>query len=342
MGRPTLLLLLLFSMTTITSAQRQRSIEVDPNALNPTLGNGATLVVHVVQPNDRPLGQDYSVVLESVHGAVVGRSVTNRQGEIAFRGIRPGDYVVRVSGANIKDAASGTIALSPSDFRSEFVRVELTNPDGTPAITSKQGSVSAASLNIPEKARKERDKGNEALARGDKDKAKEHYLKAIEIYPAFASAYNNLGTVYIASSDKVHAREAWMKALEIDPELDSANVNIARLDFMDRDYASAITPLEKALAAHPKNPNILLLMSEAQLMTKDYDKALVYARKVYTGVHKDFEMAHIVAGRALEAQNHPDQARAEYDRLLQESPSAPETAEAKRSLSRLDSLARSR
>src|SRR5512138_1352655 len=140
MGRPTLLLLLLFSMTTIASAQRQRTNETDPNGIGANLGSGASLVVHVVLTNDQPLGQDYSVILESVHGTTVGRNVTNSQGEVTFRGIRPGDYVVRVSGANIKDASSGTIALSPSDFRSEFVRVELTNRDGTPAITSKQGS----------------------------------------------------------------------------------------------------------------------------------------------------------------------------------------------------------
>ncbi len=296
------------------------------------------LVIHIVLPNNRSAGPNIGVTLESAHGGMVGQCLTNSSGEARFRGILPGNYVARVSGGNVKDGASQTIEILPADnYRSEVLRVDFLNFDGKQTVSSTQGSVSAAALNVPEAAKKERDKGNEAFSKGDGAKAKEHYLKAIELYPRYASAYNNLGTVYITSADRTHAREAWTKAVEIDPGLDSANVNLARLDFQERDYAGAITPLERALAVKPKNPDVLLLMSEAQLMTSHFAEALTYAHKLLELEHKQYEIAHIVAGRALELQNHPDQARTEYENLLKDAPAAPEAAEAKKSLARLKS-----
>ncbi len=210
MVRSTLLLFFLASIVTVSYAQRQRPADPDPSGLPVAVGNGATLMVHVVLSDNRPVGENYDVILESTRKGEVSRYRTNRRGEVTFRGVIPDSYVVRVSGPSIKETVSESVDLTRYDFHSEFIRVEPANPDGTTMTTSKQGSVSVASLNIPEKAKKERDKGNEAFAKGDGEKAKEHYLKAIEIYPSYASAYNNLGTVYMTSADKAHAREAWM------------------------------------------------------------------------------------------------------------------------------------
>lgn len=296
------------------------------------------LVIHIVLPNDHPAGENIEVELDAAAGGRITEYFTNPEGVVTFRGIAPGSYIIRVRGADIKDTDSDMLHLDSFERdRHEFVHVQPR--ELATAVGSTQGSVSAAVLNTPEKARKEFDKGNDARAKGDVRKALEHYEKAVELYPKYAMAYNNLGATYMPN-DPGHARDAWNKALEADPSLAPANANMARLKLLEHNFAEAIPPLEKALATQPTNTEYLFLMSEAQFLSRHFDQALVYARKVYASEHKKFELAHIIAARALEAQNRPDQARIEYEVLLKESPAAQEAAEAHKGLARLDSLAK--
>jgi tetratricopeptide (TPR) repeat protein len=54
------------------------------------------------------------------------------------------------------------------------------------------------------------------------------YAKAIEIYPKFTSAYNNLGSVYVnMKGDHVSAIPYFRKALELDPLYLQAKANLA-------------------------------------------------------------------------------------------------------------------
>jgi tetratricopeptide (TPR) repeat protein len=303
----------------------------------------ADLVIHVVFPNDHPAGENIAVELHAAAGGTVAQAFTNSLGEVTFRGIPGGSYTVTIRGTDVKDASSELISVdSYEGFNTEYIHVQPLNQDDT-AVKSTQGSISAADLKIPEKARKEFDKGNEAAAKGDSKKASERYEKAIELYPKYAMAYNNLGVIYMKTNDKVHAQEVWNKALEMDPTLATANINIARLDVMDHDYPAAILLLERALAVQPTSGEVLLLMSEAQFLAGHVDEALLYSRKVDAiADHQKYEMARIIAGRALEAQNHTDLARIEYEVLLKEAPSAPEAEEARKSIARLDEVAKRR
>jgi len=296
------------------------------------------LVVHVVYPNDRPAGENIDVSLQAAAGGVVKEYFTNSEGEVTFGDISAGSYVITVRGADIKETRSGILTFNSFEtMRHEYIHAEPI--ESATAVGSKEGAVSAAELKVPDKARKELIKGNEAAAKGDSKKAFEHYEKAIALYPQYALAYNNLGATYMNNKDPGHAREAWDKALEADPDLASANANVAKLRILEHNYAAAIPLLEKALSTEPTNPSYLLLMSQAQLFSGHYDQALAYARKVYLTQHAKYEVAHIIAGRALEAENHPDQARIEYEVLLKEAPATPEATEARKSIERLDNIA---
>jgi tetratricopeptide (TPR) repeat protein len=301
----------------------------------------AQLMIRVVFPNDHPAGENISVELDAATGSIVGQSFTNLEGQVTFQGIAPGSYVVKLRGADVKETSSGMISIEPYDtYHTEFIHVQPLNAGGATAVKSTQGAISAAELNVPDKARKQFEKGNEAAAKGDSKKASEFYQKAIELYPKYAMAYNNLGVIYMKANDKVQARAAWNKALEVDPNSATANANVARLDLLENNYASAIPALERALAVQPNAGEILLLMSEAQFLAGHFDQALLYARKTQGIDQQKYAMARIIAGRSLEAQNHPDLARVEYEVLLKEAPSAPEAAEARKSIARLDGVSK--
>jgi Tetratricopeptide repeat len=351
-------LLLLFLSVSLSFAQRSGNNR-PPNNQNPTpspppmtgpsnaagpggvtRGGGRAIgfAVHVLLPNDHPAGRNIDVQLDSPGGGMVNEGFTNSEGQVHFDAVSPGSYVVRLRGPNIKDTTTDVIVVDPFDTEhTEYVHaqpIDVANPLG-----STQGSISTAELEVPGNARKELEKGNQALAKGDSSKAIENYKKAIALYPKYALAYNNLGVGYMRTNDPASAQQAWQRALQADPNMASACANLARFDIQEKRYPHAIVLLQKALSTQPSSPDYLLLMSEAQFLSTHFDQALVYARKVYSVKHEKYELAHIIAGRALEAEHHPDQARLEYEVLIKESPSAPEAEEARKSLARLDSVA---
>jgi Flp pilus assembly protein TadD len=333
----------LFVLLVLTSclafAQRSRN-PMEPMRPDGDEGADKELVVHVVFANDRSAGEQIDVLLQSPQGGTVAESFTNNEGKATFQGIRPGTYIVRVRGIDIKDKVTDVFAIESFE-RSHHHYVETQPLEAGNVNEPTQGTATAAELErVPENARKEFEQGNQALAAGDRGDAIEHLQKATALYPKFVIAYNNLAAAYMKTRDFNHAREALDEALRVDPERPLTKANLVRLVLLDHKYADAIALLEKELAKNAKNPEFLFLMCEAQFFSGDYDQALLYARKVCALGHRNFEMAHIFAGRALEAQKRPDEARIEYAALLQESPAAPEAAEASRSLVRLDSVAK--
>ncbi len=338
----TILFLLLASSLSLIFPALRDTVSGAPSSPQESSDDKNTIVVavKVVYQNDHPAGEGIVVRFESLSGGTPCERVTDGTGEVTCT-IGSGAYIVRVSGAQIKATTSGILDFpSYASFRQEFVRVEPLNSVKTPPSTQKV--LSAAELNTPAKARKEFDKGDEALAKADRDAALQHYQKAVDLYPTYAIAYNNIGAIYMESNDTDRALQAWNNALRADPNLPAANANLARIKLAQHSFCEAIPLLEKALTREPNNPDFCFLMSEAQLFSGSFDQALLYARKVKSVPHQKFEYVHVVAGLALQAQNRLDEARSEYDTLLRESPAGPEAAEARKSIAQLDSLEKRR
>ena len=62
--------------------------------------------------------------------------------------------------------------------------------------------------------------------------AQKMYLKAIEIDPKFASAYNNLGASCANQKKYKLARQYWEKAVELDLSMIQAKGNLKQMDAM--------------------------------------------------------------------------------------------------------------
>jgi tetratricopeptide (TPR) repeat protein len=199
-----------------------------------------------------------------------------------------------------------------------------------------QGTISAHALNVPGKARKEVDKGNEEMHKQDWAAAEKHFRKALEAYPDFPVAYNNLGVACMRLKDYGCAREAWEKATEMDASLVPAQVNLARVRIVDHDLAGAEALLQHALALEPLHPEALLMMSKINLALGKFDLAVTYARKVPQTLLPMFLLAHLIAGHALEAEKKFDEAAAEYKMVMaQTSSQDPAAMRAQEALARL-------
>lgn len=78
----------------------------------------------------------------------------------------------------------------------------------------------------PNKARPHNNLGAYYEISGQKLKAKEHYLRAIELKPDYAHAYNNLGAINAYFDEFVEAEKNYRKAIELSPKYGSAYYNL--------------------------------------------------------------------------------------------------------------------
>jgi len=72
-------------------------------------------------------------------------------------------------------------------------------------------------------------KGEELYINGDAAGAQEAFLKAMDMAPGYATAYNNLGVILWQAGDTVRASDYFLKALQIDPDDRAVVINCGGL-----------------------------------------------------------------------------------------------------------------
>lgn len=264
-------------------------------------------------------------LMESSGTTPVTEGYTNTSGMIEFSNVRIGNYHLIVSGEGIEETDSGVFEIGPRRL-SQFQYVTVRRAGEARPTDSKQRSsptVAAADLNIPAGAWNEFDKANELMKKENWEKAIERLTKALDIYPKFAAAYNNLAVVYSRLKDRVLEREALQKAISINDHFAQAYVNLARMDIVDHNFPEAEAMLNKAATSDPNNPQTLVLLANVQLLDKHYDDAIANCRKAHATPQDPHALVHYIAARALEHENHPQEALTELQTFLQEEPSGP-------------------
>jgi Tfp pilus assembly protein PilF len=305
--------------------------------LNRTPPRRVELVVQVFyQGEQHPAGAWLTVQLLDGFGTPEGEQATDQQGMVRFRTIS-GIHRLRIIGPGIVEY-NGTIDIENVEARRfEIVRVGR-KPDAVPVPRSREGTVPVIRLKVPATARKEFERGGQALERKDWGEAKKRFEGAIALYPDYDLAYNGLGVAAIGLGDVGTARRAFEKAISLNENYSGAHRNLARILFAERKYADAEVLLAKSLENEPLNAWALTFLAYAELLTHKFDKAIVNARKVHALPHEGFASAHAIAAKALEATGQPEQALAEYQLYLKEDPNGPNAAQAREAVARISSL----
>jgi len=273
-----------------------------------------------------------TVSLVSTSGAHIAEDLTNSDCEVYFVNVAPGSYHVTVSGAGIENSDSDRFDLDSR--RRQDLEINITHTKE--ADHGAAGPlVAAVDLNIPEGARREFDKANQFVAKGNWQKAIERLNKAIAIYPDYAGAYNNLGVVYGRLGDRTRNLEALQKAVSLNDHFAPAYLNLARMAIADRDLVQAEALLDKAVAIEPTNSQMLVLLANTELLNHHYDQALANCRKAHSGAQGPHAVAHYVAARVFEYENRPTDAVAELQTFLSEETPGPRADMARKEITAL-------
>jgi len=334
-SRSTLLLLLLPALLALGPSATAQCTEND-RTVQPV-----DLKVRLWYTNGRPVTERERIQLLNSLESYVGEVFSDNQGEADFR-VSPGSYVLRISGPNVEDTTTPVFRLLCNEgthFENVDVKMKAGSEAGSESTVvspaAPGSTVAAVDLNVPDKAHKEFEKGSAALQHNDLAAARKAFEKAIQIYPQYAGAYNNLGLIAMKSGDRAAALAAFQQAVRINDHYPLACINLARLLLPDKKYSEAQELLSRALSTDPLNLDALTMLADVQLETAHYDQAINTAWKVHSMPHEGYSVVHIMAALAFEARHMPQEAAVEYATYLKESPNGPAAQRAAAALAKL-------
>ena len=251
-----------------------------------------------------------------------------------FRVLNGKTYRLTVSGRGIETVTTAYFEVNPLEtLHTETVHVKSEKEGGGRESIPGPPTISVSEMNIPKKASGEMKKGLDAYAKGDLETAAAHFEKAIAEYPRYARAYDMLGAIAMKGSDRDKARGLFSKAIQVDADFLPAYMDLARLDLQDQDYAASESLLAKVIAVNPAMPDAVALLATTEFANKEYDKALADVERTHAlRNHEQFAEVHIMAGKVLSMQNHPNAAIAQFQLFLIEKPDSPQGESVRKSL----------
>jgi Tfp pilus assembly protein PilF len=298
-------------------------------------------MVRVVFENERPAGDRIRVQLTTGAGVPVSDSFTDQEGRTTFTVNFAGEYRLQVSGTPIIGTTTVNFRVEDMDkSKTIFVRVKPKVEEAAAASKAPATpTTSAAALKIPAEAHKAFQKGMEAWQQNDFAKAAESFEKAATIYPQYDQAFNNLGVMCVQMHEVDKARAAFEKSVALNDKNADADRNLARIMVYEGNVARARELLAKSLMVEPLNPVTLTLLCVADIQSGDDDGAVAMAHKTHQLPHEGYALVHFVAGQAYEHKGDLQDAYAEYQTYLQESPNGAEAQQVRGAMARLQASA---
>lgn len=154
-----------------------------------------------------------------------------------------------------------------------------------------------------------------AQRRGDTNRAKELYARALERDPQNADLYNNIGMLYKSTGELDRAEDAYRHAVNLNPKLAAAWSNLGVLLSERGRRKEAIGALQQAITVDPTNVGVkvnLALQYHASGLYADARRLLEDAVKASPTMAE----AQYALARTLEAQGDRSSAIQHYDIFL--------------------------
>jgi len=217
-------------------------------------GSGGVIDVQVRYKDGRPGPRGIHVRLEHAEGGAEADLETVDGGKCQFHQPTSGVFIVRIAEHDYKEVSArvelvgnpmGYVILDLIPLKKE------PDPEVSVPPTDPADAVSVKDLAIPEPARLEFNKGEDALRAKNTDESVKHFQKAIKLYDAYPQAYRMLGDAFVEKQQWPEAETALKKSIELQPDLAPAYFDLGALRNQTKNYAGAEEALKKGLALTP-------------------------------------------------------------------------------------------
>ena len=321
-GRLLLATALLTSVCTTPALAQMGGIDSDPG--DPGTGGRNTIQGTIFLPGGRRLDRRVKVRLTGLANGEQFQ-ISDDSGAFAFRRLKSGRYMVVVdAGKEFEMAGESVDIIEPPRRRGDpgiTVPVYITlqprsSSSGVP------GTVDAKAGGIPEAARDLYKQAMESAKSGDPKKAIEELNKALEIYPNFMAALNQLGVQYMEVKEWGKAVEALRKAIGIAPEAFHPRLNYGIVLLQLKDYQAAAVELGIAVQKDGTSGPAHFYLGRVMVSLGNYDAAETELRQTISIGGEEAVEAHRYLGAVYIEKHDSSRAADELEAYLKLAPKA--------------------
>jgi tetratricopeptide (TPR) repeat protein len=289
----------------------------------------------VYGPDTKPLA-NVLVVLENNARALIGQDTTNTDGLYEFAGIVAGTYY---------------LSVKPDETRYQaiFQRVELINTsvhgssssletvDFTLKLVTRSNSAPETIFvqAVPPKAEKEYLAAIKDLTKGNREVAANQLRKAIEIFPTYFFALQQLGALLVEQEKYEDAIDPLKKAIQVNARSAGAHLALGMaLLNLDR-LTDAITELRVARQLDSKSFRASLSLGIALMRSGDPDSAEQAFRDALALGGNEARSAHLYLASLYDKRKQYQKAITELETYLTENPRATNANNIKEAIKKL-------
>ena len=292
-----------------------------------------TISGRVTLPNGESVTHSVRISLETSRG-VKSSVFTDNQGQFIFRSLAPGLYQVIVEGDKTQWE---TTQVNTEVFPGSPSILTIVLKEKKWSTTKGVGTVSAAELeaSIPQKARKEFERASDAYAAKKVDESIAHLRKAIEYFPNYLMAHNDLGAQLLEQGKLEEAEAELRRAILIDKKAFNPHLNLGIVLVDGKRYAEAVATLNDAVSLDASSAAARLYLGQALAGVGEVQPALKELKTAYELGGDDYAVALLHLGRVYLKANDPNSALKAFERYVRIAPKGPNVVEAERQIALL-------
>jgi tetratricopeptide (TPR) repeat protein len=224
-----------------------------------------------------------------------------------------------------------------------YRKTDVTLHEGAVVVMNRPGShanptVSLATLEAPEKAKRAYEKGVAAMFGKKWEAAQKEFKRAVAIHASYAPAWCALGETLERESKPQEARAAYRHAVKAEPGFAKAWVRLAQLEVAEGRLQDALEAARQAIRLDATGfPAVYAAQAMADLGLDHPDAAEKSARRaVELDTYHEVPRAESALASVLAAKGDREGAIKHWKKYLEMSPKAGDAAEVKRRIADLE------
>ena len=280
-----------------------------------------------------------TVTLQNHAGAQIDQDITKNDGRYRFAGVIAGTYYISVKAAEpglqqllqkIELINTGRSVTNYSKERFDFSLNRTAAAERSPVV----GTVFAQV--VPPDAEKEYLSAVTYISKGEREAAVVKLNRAIQLFPTYFLALQQLGLVYIDTEKDQQAIGPLEKSLEVNPRSAQSHLGLG-MAYVNLDRPKeAIKELNEALALDRREFRSYLYLGMALINTGKLDEAEKSFKEAYSiGGPTQARTAHLYLASIYSTRKEYQKAIAELETYLRENPKTPNASKIQEAIAKM-------
>jgi tetratricopeptide (TPR) repeat protein len=298
-------------------------------------GDTGSIQGRVVLPNGHPVSRPVKVTLRVLKGE---KSVvyTDTEGVFDISNLAPGSYTLEIEPDRENNFEALSERVQIYGKTPTFVMLYL--KEGVSVKDKRESNVASAGefdQKVPASAVKEFERGTKAREDGRLDEAVSHLRKALDIYPDYLKARNDLGAYLLAQGKLEEAAAELRKATEIDPKSFNPRLNLGVVLIQQQKFREAADALERALSLDPTSAAAHLYAGVALLGSGAAERAERELSAAYESGGSQYALAQFYLGKLYADRGERERAVKAFETYLRDKPDAANAEKVRRMIETL-------